>query len=100
MAHRVAPTAMGGRVWCLRAATARDVCLPLILAAILLVVSGGAPAQTPLAIERPELKLGDSWSYQRTDLLTNTVTGKYTTEIVAKTEKGYQVRHTVDGNVP
>lgn len=67
--------------------------------ALLAATSLCSIAEGQTTVDRPELSPGDSWSYQRSDLSTKSVIGRYSTDVVAKTDKGYSIRNTVDGDI-
>ena len=47
---------------------------------------------SPARIERPEIKVGDSWTYRVTDTYTNLVQGTYVVEVTAVTADRIQTR--------
>lgn len=46
-------------------------------------------ASTAFGTERPELEIGDSWTYKRVSIPSNQVTGSYTQEITGRNGDGY-----------
>jgi hypothetical protein len=59
---------------------------------LLAILATAGSAAVAFAVERPELNVGDNWSYKRVDLNSNQVSGSFLQEITEKAGDGYELR--------